>query len=192
MYRCCHLSDGLNRIPRHLKLDENDALVSHTHDYLFISVRLKDAAAALPDYTVSIKLINQGQVIPGPKWLDWVGQLVAVVDGDDKLSILPKQGAMWTVAELNALAILTGNLVGGPKRLFQMFGCIQWECDLLNFKPLARCNPINILGHRLMNMNLIVPCTYFSFSHLMTVILYIDIISERAANQVYQPSTSAV
>jgi hypothetical protein len=33
------------------------------------------------------------------------------------------------------------------------FGCIQWECDLFNGRPKARCYPFNIQGHRFRNKN---------------------------------------
>ena len=62
-----------------------------------------------------------------------------------EMYIHPKQGAMWTVAELNA--ILIHNVVGGSHSHLRTFGCIQWECELFQGRPKARCYPFDIPGH---------------------------------------------
>ena len=87
----------------------------------------------------------------GPLWLptklaEWIGSNLC-----DQLDILPKQGPLWTAAELNS--IITGNLVGGPHGHLHTFGCIQWECDLFQGRPKARCYPFDIQGHRFRNKN---------------------------------------
>ena len=54
----------------------------------------------------------------------------------------------WNPAELNT--ILKQNLVPcrhGTGHL-RTFGCIQWECELFNGRPKARCYPFDLDGHR--------------------------------------------
>jgi hypothetical protein len=68
----------------------------------------------------------------------------------DKLDIPPKQDALWTAAELNAI---TSNLVVGPNGHVHTFGCIQWECYHFNGRPKARCYPFDIQGHNYQNKN---------------------------------------
>ena len=73
----------------------------------------------------------------------------------DELGIPQKQGSLWTASELNA--IITGNLVGGDHGHLHTFGCIQWECELFNGRPKARCYPFDIDDHRFRNKNRQVP-----------------------------------
>jgi hypothetical protein len=88
---------------------------------------------------------------PVLRWLptklaEWVGSNLCV-----ELGIPPKRGSLWTAAELNA--IITGNIVGGPHGHLHTFGCIQWECELLNGRPKAQCYPFDIQGHCFRNKN---------------------------------------
>ena len=88
---------------------------------------------------------------PVLRWLptklaEWIGANLC-----DELDIPAKRGALWTADELNA--IITGNLVGGPHGHLRTFGCIQWESDLFNGRPKARCYPFDIQGHRFRNRN---------------------------------------
>jgi hypothetical protein len=84
-----------------------------------------------------------------PNWLSGLGPTFATIWVF--LAFPAKQGALWTAAELNA--IITGNLVGGPHGHLRTFGCIQWESDLFNGRPKARCYPFDIQGHRFRNRN---------------------------------------
>jgi hypothetical protein len=45
------------------------------------------------------------------------------------------------------------NLVGGNHGHLHTFGCIQWECELFNGRPKARCYPFDIQGHHFRNNN---------------------------------------
>jgi hypothetical protein len=45
------------------------------------------------------------------------------------------------------------NLVGGNHGHLHTFGCIQWECELFNGRPKARCYPFDIQGHHFRNKN---------------------------------------
>jgi len=88
---------------------------------------------------------------PVLRWLptklaEWVGSNLSV-----ELGIPPKRGSLWTASELNA--IITGNIVGRPHGHLHTFGCIQWECELLNGRPKARCYPFDSRGHRFRNKN---------------------------------------
>ena len=88
---------------------------------------------------------------PVLRWLptklaEWIGTNLC-----DKLNIPPKQGSLWTAAELNAIII--NNLVDSPHGHLRTFGCIQWESDMFNGRPKARCYPFNIPGHRFRNKN---------------------------------------
>jgi len=59
----------------------------------------------------------------------------------------------WNPAELNA--ILKQNLVPcrhGAGHL-RTFGCIQWEWELFNGRPKARCYPFDLDGHRFQGKN---------------------------------------
>ncbi len=68
------------------------------------------------------------------KLVEWVGSNLSVELG--YLGIPPKQGSLWTASELNT--IITGIIVGGPHGHLHTFGCIQWECELLNGRPKAQ------------------------------------------------------
>ena len=80
------------------------------------------------------------------KLAEWIGANLC-----EELNIPGKEGPLWTAEELNA--IITGNLVGGPHGHLHTFGCIQWENELFNCRPKARCYPFNIQGHRFRNKN---------------------------------------
>ena len=80
------------------------------------------------------------------KLAEWIGSNLG-----DEMNIPAKQGDLWTAAELNA--IITGNLVGGPYGHLHTFGCIQWECEVFNGRPKARCYPFDMDGHRFRNKN---------------------------------------
>ena len=95
---------------------------------------------------------------PVLRWLptklaEWIGANLC-----EELNIPDKQGPLWTAAELNA--IITSNLVGGPHGHLHTFGCIQWENELFNGRPKARCYPFNIQGHRFRNKNPQVKSSY--------------------------------
>ena len=68
------------------------------------------------------------------------------------LAIPAKQGAKWTVAELNS--ILAKNLVPGRDgNHLQTFSTIQWESDDYLGRPKARCYPFDLNGHRFRGKN---------------------------------------
>jgi hypothetical protein len=69
--------------------------------------------------------------------------------GPTEVGIPQKQGSLWT--ELNV--IITGNLFGGNHGPLHTFGCIQWECELFNGRPKARCYQFDIQGHHFRNKN---------------------------------------
>lgn len=52
----------------------------------------------------------------------------------------------WQVGELNN--ILENNLVPGTNGHLRTFGAIQWESELFNGRPKARCYPFNLPKHR--------------------------------------------
>jgi hypothetical protein len=52
----------------------------------------------------------------------------------------------WQVGELNH--ILENNLVPGTKGHLRTFGAIQWESELFNGRPKARCYPFDLPKHR--------------------------------------------
>ena len=78
------------------------------------------------------------------KLAEWIGANLC-----EELNIPDKEGTLWIAEELNT--IITGNLVGGPHGHLRTFGCIQWENELFNGRPKARCYPFNIPGHRFRN-----------------------------------------
>ena len=81
------------------------------------------------------------------KLAQWLAENLQV-----ELGIPSKQGARWTVAELNS--ILATNLVpnrdGGHLRTFTT---LQWECENYRGRPKARCYPFNLPGHRFRGKN---------------------------------------
>ena len=87
--------------------------------------------------------------------LRWLPSKLAEWIGDNygpQLGIPPKSHADgWTVAELNA--ILEKNLVGGTKGHLRTFGGIQWECEMYNGRPKARCYPFDLPKHRFRGKN---------------------------------------
>ena len=87
--------------------------------------------------------------------LRWLPSKLAEWIGDNygaALGIPPKQHADgWTVGELNA--ILDNNLVPGTHGHLRTFGCIQWESELFNGRPKARCYPFDLPGHRFRGKN---------------------------------------
>ncbi len=88
---------------------------------------------------------------PVLRWLptkpaEWIG-----ANFSEELLIPDKIEDKWTAAELNS--ILLNNVVRGPFGHLCTFGGIQWECDLFNGRPKARCYPFNIVGHRFWDKN---------------------------------------
>ena len=87
--------------------------------------------------------------------LRWLPSKLAEWIGDNygaALGIPPKHHADgWTVGELNA--ILDNNLVPGTHCHLRTFGCIQWESELFNGRPKARCYPFDLPGHRFRGKN---------------------------------------
>jgi len=70
----------------------------------------------------------------------------------DELAIPAKQGAKWTVAELNS--ILAKNLVPGRDgNHLRTFTTLQWESDDYIGRPKARCYPFDLAGHRFRGKN---------------------------------------
>ena len=68
------------------------------------------------------------------------------------LEIPAKQGAKWTVAELNS--ILAKNLVPGRDgNHLRTFSTLQWESDDYLGRPKARCYPFDLKGHRFRGKN---------------------------------------
>jgi hypothetical protein len=114
---------------------------------------------ALPP-AVSDRVIHDDVLDPAPEWIsyeyrtthpvlrwlptklaEWIGANLS-----EELLIPDKIEDKWTAAELNS--ILLNNVVQGPYGHLHTFGGIQWECDLFNGRPKARCYPFNIVGHR--------------------------------------------
>ncbi len=58
-----------------------------------------------------------------------------------ELKIPAKQGGLWTAA------IITVD----PHGHLHTFGCIQWECEVFNGRPKARCYPFDMEGHPFRN-----------------------------------------
>lgn len=104
-----------------------------------------------------------GDPVQGPsgEWIDytyrtahpilrWLPSKLAEWIGDnygESLGILPRSDAAgWTVGELNT--ILENNLVPGTKGHLRTFGAIQWESELFNGRPKARCYPFDLPKHR--------------------------------------------
>ncbi len=88
---------------------------------------------------------------PVLRWLltklaEWIRSNLA-----EELKIPEKQGDLWTAGELNA--IITQNLVGDPCCCLHTFGCIQWEGELFNGRPKARCYPFDMVCHCFRNKN---------------------------------------
>jgi hypothetical protein len=72
-------------------------------------------------------------------------------DGDGEQDVRFFNADGWTVGELNA--ILDNNLVPGTRGHLRTFGCIQWESELFNGRPKARCYPFDLPGHRFRGKN---------------------------------------
>ena len=119
---------------------------------------------ALPP-AVSDRVIHDDVLDPAPEWIsyeyrtthpvlrwlptklaEWIGANLS-----EELLIPDKIEDKWTAAELNS--ILLNNVVRGPYGHLRTFGGIQWECDLFNGRPKARCYPFNIVGHRFRDKN---------------------------------------
>jgi hypothetical protein len=107
------------------------------------------------------QLIGDAQDQPGGAWasyryrnahpiLRWLPTKLAEWIGDnygDVLGIPARSLADgWQVGELNA--ILDNNLVSGTTGHLRTFGAIQWECELYNGRPKARCYPFDLPKHR--------------------------------------------
>ena len=72
------------------------------------------------------------------KLAEWIGDIYGPA-----LNIAPKRnGDQWTVGELNA--ILENNLVQNQHGQLRTFGCIEWECELFDGRPKARCYPFDL------------------------------------------------
>ena len=90
------------------------------------------------------------------RWLpSKLAEWIAENKGMD-LGIAPKQGQKWSVKELNN--ILINNLVecksqnkGERTGHLRTFGAVQWENELFNGRPKARCYPFDLDGHRFRN-----------------------------------------
>ena len=81
------------------------------------------------------------------KLAEWIGDNYSM-----ELRIPPKiDRAKWSVAELNA--ILENNLVPCTGGHLRTFGVIQWECELFNGRPKARCYPFDLKGGRFRGKN---------------------------------------
>jgi len=87
------------------------------------------------------------------KLAEWIAENKGV-----DLGIAPKQGQKWSVKELND--ILLNNLVeckspnkGEGTGHLRTFGAVQWENDLFNGRPKARCYPFDLDGHRFRHRN---------------------------------------
>ena len=86
-----------------------------------------------------------GKSHPILRWLpsklaEWIGDNYGM-----ELGIPPRADTVenkWSVDELNA--ILANNLVSSAKGQLRTFGCIQWECELFNGRPKARCYPFDL------------------------------------------------
>jgi hypothetical protein len=52
----------------------------------------------------------------------------------------------WQVGELNV--ILENNVVPGTAGHLRIFSSIQWECEVYNGRPKARCYAFDLLKHR--------------------------------------------
>lgn len=72
------------------------------------------------------------------KLAEWIGDIYG-----SALNIAPKlNGDNWTVGELNT--ILENNLVQNQQGQLRTFGCIEWECELFDGRPKARCYPFDL------------------------------------------------
>lgn len=87
--------------------------------------------------------------------LRWLPSKLAEWIGDNygpELGIPPRRHPdAWTVGELNG--ILDNNLVAGTQGHLRTFGCIQWESELFNGRPKARCYPFDLPKHRFRGAN---------------------------------------
>lgn len=113
-------------------------------------------------------LVEEEAVDPLPEWIQYKYRIAHPIlrflpsklaefigeNYSDILGIPPKRDrSKWNVQELNA--ILMNNLVmprHGRGHL-QTFGRIQWECDLFNGRPSARCYPFDLDEHRFRGQN---------------------------------------
>ena len=102
--------------------------------------------------------------------LRWLPSKLAEWIGDNygaALGIPPRNdAAAWSVGELNA--ILENNLVPGTKGHLRTFGAIQWESELFNGRPKARCYPFDLPGHRFRGKTLLVNSILYSI-YLYTI-----------------------
>jgi len=113
-------------------------------------------------------LVQEEDVDPLPEWIQYKYRIahpvlrflpskLAEFIGEnyaESLGIPPKRDRLkWNVEELNA--ILMNNLVmpRHGKGHLQTFGRIQWECDLFNGRPSARCYPFDLDEHRFRGKN---------------------------------------
>ena len=122
------------------------------------------------------EVVHNAEQAPSEQWLEyqyrtahpvlrWLPSKLAEWIAENKggqLGIAPKQGQKWSVQELNN--ILLNNLVecrspnkGEGTGHLRTFGGVQWECELFNGRPKARCYPFDINGHRFRNRTPQVP-----------------------------------
>ena len=117
--------------------------------------------ASVPDV-----LLHNEDLNPSDEWvsypyriahpiLRWLPSKLAEWIGDNfsqSLNIAPKANAdKWDVGELND--ILENNLVAGATGHLRTFGCIEWECELFNGRPKARCYPFDMPKCRFRSTN---------------------------------------
>ena len=96
--------------------------------------------------------------------LRWLPSKLAEYIGDnygDELGIPRKADPNgWNVQELNY--ILLHCLVG----LLRMFGMLEWECELFEGRPRARCFPFNLPGCKFYGKTRQVPMKYLCSTYI--------------------------
>lgn len=97
------------------------------------------------------------------KLAEWIADNLSA-----ELRIPAKKEAKWTVGELNQ--ILASNLVpNGDGGHLRTFATLQWECELYNGRPKARCYPFDLDGHRFRGKN---PQVYCVLHSMLYSVLY--------------------
>ena len=109
------------------------------------------------DIPSDVNFLYEERQHPSAEWIEypyraahpilrWLPTKLAEFIGDTygpALSIAPKgNGDQWTVGELNT--ILENNLVQNTHGQLRTFGCIEWECELFDGRPKARCYPFDL------------------------------------------------
>ena len=91
------------------------------------------------------------QQYPFPTWADH-GLLQRDLDIAPEWVIYKYSTFHFVVGELNQ--ILANNLVpNGDDGHLRTFTTLQWECELYNGRPKARCHPFESDGHRFRGKN---------------------------------------